>query len=139
MSIYGYNVTAVLCQSDCVHKIFIAITLYLFHHDPCSIIMHNYGNPNVTKLSKFKLKGTKVQSCIWKGAKGQTCKLKGVKVQSYIWQGAKGQTCKFKELINTVFLTLYFIIMLNVPSTAFEFAGLTFCTLPCAKFVLLYP
>ena len=27
-----------------------------------------YGNPNVTKLSKFKLKGTKVQSYIWKGA-----------------------------------------------------------------------
>ena len=51
--------------------------------------VHNYGNPNVTKLSKFKLKGTKVQSCIWKGAKGQTCKLKGAKVQSYIWQGAK--------------------------------------------------
>ena len=118
-----------------------------------------YGNPNVTKLSKFKLKGTKVQSCIWKGAKGQTCKLKGAKVQSCIWQGAKGQTCKFKELVYQImlyFLTLYFIIM---PSTAFDFAGLTFCTLPCvalyfctlkfaaltfctlpyAKFVLLHP
>ena len=44
----------------------------------------DYGNPNnMTKLSKFKVKGTKVQSCIWKGAKGQTCKLKGAKVQSY--------------------------------------------------------
>ena len=44
----------------------------------------DYDNPNnMTKLSKFKLKGTKVQSFIWKGAKGQTCKLKGAKVQSY--------------------------------------------------------
>ena len=40
-----------------------------------------------------------VQSCIWKRAKGQTCKLKGAKVQSYLWQGAKGQTYKLKELV----------------------------------------
>ena len=36
-----YNVTAALCKSDCVHKIFIAIILYLFQHDPCSIFMHS--------------------------------------------------------------------------------------------------
>ena len=70
-----------------------------------------YGNPNVTKLSKFKLKGVKVQILHMEGAKDQSCKLKGAKVQSYIWQGAKGQTYKFKELINTIFLTLYFIII----------------------------
>ena len=64
----------------------------------------------MTKLSKFKLKGTEVQSCIWKGVKGQTCKLKGAKVQSYIWQGAKGQTYNSLS-INTVLLTLYFIII----------------------------
>ena len=58
------------------------------------------------KIIKFKLRGTKVQSCIWKAAKGQTCKLKGAKVQRYIWQGAKGQTCKFKELVYQ--LILYF-------------------------------
>ena len=74
------------------------------------VMSERYGNPNMTKLSKFKLKGTKVQSCIWKGAKGQTCKLKGAKVQSYIWQGAKGQTYKFKELVYQLYYAFDFVL-----------------------------
>ena len=53
-----------------------------------------YGNPNVTKLSKFKLSFKVVNSRVQKvkaansrvqkvkGAKGQSCKLKGAKGQS---------------------------------------------------------
>ena len=92
----------------------------------------NYGNPYMIKLSKFKVKGTKVQTCIWKCAKGQTCKLEGAKVQSYIWQGAKGQTYKFKELVYQLNTVLYNNSLIIVPTIAFKFAGLTFCTLPFA-------
>ena len=54
------------------------------HAHALFLMPDDYGNPNVTKLSKFKLKGVKVQILhIMEGAKGQSCKLKG----------AKGQTC----------------------------------------------
>ena len=56
------------------------------------VMVDIYGNPNVTKLSKFKLKGAKGQSCKLKGAKGQSCTLKGAKDQSCKFKGAKGQS-----------------------------------------------
>ena len=75
------------------------IILWKLYHGSMPLINTRviYGNPNVTKLSKFKFKGVKAQILHMEGAKGQSCKLKGAKVQSCIWKGAKGQTCKIKS------------------------------------------
>ena len=50
----------------------IACVFLIFYFQKICVITESYGNPNVIKLSKFKLKG-------WKGAKGQSYKLKGAK------------------------------------------------------------
>ena len=107
-----------VCTYTCIYRVYTISAMYQSCHliakstlsqNFRKMYLQIYGNPNVTK---FKLKGTKVQSCIWKGAKGQTCKLKGAKVQSYIWQGAKGQIYKFKELVYQLILYCTFDFVL---------------------------
>ena len=56
-----------------------------------------YGNPNVTKLSKFKLKGVKAQILHMEGCKRSKLQTQGCKSTALYMKGAKGQTCKLKS------------------------------------------
>ena len=59
----------------------------------------SYGNPNVTKLSKFKLKGVKVQSLYMEGCKKSMLQTQGCKSTALHVERCKRsnlQTCKLK-------------------------------------------
>ena len=84
-----------------------------------------YGNPNVTKLSKFKLKGVKVQSLHMEGCKRSMLQTEGAKLKYSV---AYGRVQKVKLANSRVQkLCINECILLNSGMDWWNTAILKFC------------